>query len=153
MKSFRLLIVLVSAAGALTLAAANAASQTPGYGASLLPASDSTTYQSAGESGSLQATLNQFDSALAAHDVEMLQAVGIKHVSAKRWQKFFKDNPRATVTDHCEASGLFISGDTANWTCLETATIIYEEKPRAFVHVIRFTFAKTNGEWMIADRR
>jgi len=128
-------------------------SQTPGFGEKLLPASESTTYQLAEEIGSVQATLEAFDSALAAHDVERLQAVGIKKVSAKGWQKFFKENPQATVTDRCSLSELFISGDTASWTCTETATIIYEAKPRAFDHVIRFTFAKTNGTWMIADRR
>ena len=141
-KSFGLILALVSAAGLLAMAAPNAFAQASGYTVKLLSASESATYQLAEEAVPVRSALNQFDSALAMHDVEKLQAVGIKRVSAKGWQKFFKDNPRATVTDYCPVSELFISDDTANWTCTETATVISEGKPRPFVHVIRFTFAK-----------
>ena len=153
MKSFRLILALVSAAGLLAMTAPGAFAQASGYSVRLVSASESATYELTEEAVPVQLTLMEFDSALAMHDVEKLQAVGIKRVSAKGWQKFFRENPRATVTDHCPASELFISDDTANWTCTETATIISEGKPRSFVHVIRFTFAKRDGTWMIADRR
>jgi hypothetical protein len=153
MRSFGLILALVSATGSLVMAAPNAFAQASGYSANLLSASESTRYQLAEEAVPVRAALNQFDSALAMHDVEKLQAAGIKQVSAKGWERFFKNNPRATVTDHCPVSQLFISDDTASWTCTETATVISEGRPRSFVNVIRFTFARRNGTWMIADRR
>jgi len=146
-------ILAVSAAGSLAMAVPNAFSQSSAYSVNLVPASESVAYQPAEEAVPVQAALNQFDSALAKHDVEKLRASGINAVTAKGWQKFFRDNPRATVTDHCPISELLISDETANWTCTETATVISEGKPRAFAHVIRFTFAKRNGMWMIVDRR
>lgn len=105
------------------------------------------------EAALVQAALDHFDFALASHDIGELQAVGIKPVLAKRWQKFFTNNPRANVTDNCPASTLFISGDTATWNCIEMATIISEGKPVQFTHLIRFSFANRNGVWMISDRR
>ncbi len=101
----------------------------------------------------MRSALNQFDNALALHDVDLLESAGVKRADAKRWQKFFKDNPHATVTDQCPDSDLLISDNTATWTCTETATILSEGKPRAFAHVIRFTFARNNGIWTVADRR
>jgi hypothetical protein len=153
MKSFGLILAVVSAAGTLTMTASKALPQTPRYGESLVSERRTATYQHADEITLVQAKLNEFDSALAAHDVGGLQAIGIKRVTAKRWLQFFKDNPRATVTDQCLLADLSISGNAASWTCTETATIISEEKPKAFVHLIRFMFAKTGGEWTIADRR
>lgn len=153
MRSLGWNVALVLAAGLAAMAPAKAFSQTPAYGESLLPASEPVTIQPTEEATTVQAALREFDSALAAHDVVKMQAVGIKRVTAKGWQKFFKDNPRATVTDRCLNSDLYIADSTASWTCTETATIISEGKPRAFVNVIRFTFSKTNGRWMIADRR
>jgi hypothetical protein len=105
------------------------------------------------EAVQVQATLNRFDSALALHDIGQLQAEGVNAGSAKRWNHFFKDNPRAEVTDKCPASDLLIAGDTAVWKCTETATVISEGKPLPFEKVIRFTFTKTNGAWTISDRR
>jgi len=153
MKPLGLLLSLVSAAGLLIWTIPSAISQTPAYGERLVSAPGTPTYRLTEEILSVQAALSQFDTALALHDVGGLQAIGIKRVSAKRWQQFFKDNPSATVTDRCVLSELSISNGTANWTCMETATIISEDKPKAFVHEIRFVFAKTDGRWMILDRR
>ncbi len=153
MQSFAWIPALISIAGQLAMAAPNAFSQSPAYGANLASASEPATYQPAEEAVQVQAALNQFDSALDAHDVGKLRAAGIKAVTAKRWQSFFRNNPRATITDRCPVSDLFISDGTASWTCSETTTVISEGKPRAFVYVIRFTFAKTNGVWMIEGRR
>ncbi|MDR3752353.1 MAG: hypothetical protein P4K78_00790 [Terracidiphilus sp.] len=153
MRLFGWILALVSIAGPLALAAPNAFSQSSAFGVNLVSVPESATYQPAEEAVEVQATLNQFDSALDAHDVGRLRAAGIKAVTAKRWQSFFRDNPRATVTDRCPVSELFISDSTASWTCSETITVISEGKPRAFVYVIRFKFAKTNGAWMIEDRR
>jgi len=153
MKSFGLVLSLVSAVGAVAMAAPITFAQASGQGQNWLSASETVTYQPAQEAARVQETLSQFDSALAMHDVGGLQAAGIKRVNARRWQRFFKDNPRATVTDQCPVTALFISDDAASWTCTETSTIISEGKPRSFVHVIRFTFAKSDGEWTIADRR
>jgi ketosteroid isomerase-like protein len=101
----------------------------------------------------VQDALNRFDTALAAHDVQQLLAAGIEPASVKGWQRFFKDNPRATVTDSCSGSDLSISGDTANWSCKETSTIVSDGRPVQYAHNIRFTFTRKNGEWTIADRR
>lgn len=153
MKPAGLILAIVSGVGLLAMATPSALSQSSGYGASSFSAFDSSIYQPAAvETLPVQAALNQFDYALAMHDIAMLQASGVKRRNAKRWQKFFKDNPRATVTDQCPVSALFISDNKASWTCMETATIISEGKPRAFQHVIHFTFARNNGTWLVADR-
>jgi hypothetical protein len=105
------------------------------------------------EAATVQATLNQFDSAVASRDMGQLQAVGIKPGIAKNWQKFFKSNPAATVSDDCPASTLVIFSDTAVWSCIETVTVISEGKPVPFALGVRFSFVKKNGAWTIADRR
>lgn len=102
--------------------------------------------------GSVEAALSQFDYALAMHDVGMLQVAGVNTASAKLWDKFFSENPLATVTDDCPVSELFVSEDAATWTCTETVTIISAGRPRAFYHVIRFRFGRTRGIWKVADR-
>ena len=120
----------------------------------LLPApSPSPSHHASDEAGTVQATLNQFDSALATHDVSLLQAVGIQPSRAKGWQKFFRNNPDASVTDDCPANSLYITGDTASWDCVETATVTSEGKPVSFTKLIRFTFVRTSGVWTISDRR
>lgn len=86
------------------------------------------------------------------HDVGMLQVAGVNSASAKLWDKFFSENPLATVTDDCPLSELFVSEDTATWTCTETVTIISAGRPRAFDHAIRFRFGRTKGIWKVADR-
>lgn len=102
--------------------------------------------------GSVEAALNQFDYALAMHDVGMLQVAGVNNASAKLWDKFFSENPLATVTDDCPVSELLVSEDTATWTCTETVTILSAGKQRAFYHVIRFRFGRNKGMWKVAER-
>lgn len=153
MKSAGLILTFISGFGLFAMSVPNTLSQTPGRGESLLSASDVVTYQPTEEAMPVRSALNQFDNALALHDVDLLESAGVKRADAKRWQKFFKDNPHATVTDQCPDSDLLISDNTATWTCTETATILSEGKPRAFAHVIRFTFARNNGIWTVADRR
>lgn len=148
-----MLVVLVAAVGLFGMATANSFAQSPVGGESWLSTSDSAAYHATADATSVRATLDQFDSALALHDVAMLQAVGVKRGSAKGWQRFFKDNPEATVTDDCPASDLFISDGVANWTCIEKVTILSDGRPRAFLHTIRFTFAKRGGTWLVAKRR
>lgn len=148
-----MLLVLVSAAGAFLMTASSSFGQSTMGGESWLSRSESVAYQPTAEAFSVRATLDQFDSALAIHDVEGLRAVGVERASAKGWRRFFRNNPSATVTDECPVSDLSISGGIANWTCMETVTILSEGKPRSFPHTIRFTFAKRNGTWMVADRR
>lgn len=145
MKSITLLLALAAATGSYALAA-------PGAFAN--PSTDSgTAPQTAYQPELVQAALNQFDSALALRDIGQLQAAGVQPISLRRWQKFFKNNPTARVTDNCPASSLIITGDTANWSCTETATVLSEGKPLPFVYIIRFTFIRKNGAWMVSDRR
>ena len=153
MNSTRWFLAMLSGVGLLAMAAPKTLSQTPAHGESLFSASESAMYQPAQKAVSVQAALDQFDNALALRDVGRLQAAGVNPADAKRWRRFFRDNPRATVTDLCPVPYLLISEDTASWTCTETATIISEGKPRSFAHVIRFTFARDNGTWTVADRR
>ena len=148
-----MLVVVVLAVGLLVVGAANSFAQSPVGGESWLSQPEPTVYRPTADAFSVRATLDQFESGLALHDVGMLEAVGVKRVSAKGWRRFFRNNPEAKVTDNCPASDLWISGDTANWTCTETVTIISERKPRSFLHIIHFTFAKRNGSWMVAKRR
>jgi hypothetical protein len=112
----------------------------------------SAAWQPTEQAATVQDALFQFDAAVASHDVALLQAAGIKPGSARGWQKFFKNNPDATVTDDCPASGLAMYNDTAVWNCTETVTVISEGKPVPFALGIRFTFARRNGAWTIADR-
>lgn len=105
------------------------------------------------ESTHVQQTIDRFNSALASHDVQQLQAAGIEPVSVKGWQRFFHDNPRATITDSCPSSELIISGDTASWNCIERSTIINDGKPVPYMRLIHFTFTKTSSGWLIADRK
>lgn len=116
-------------------------------------APEPAVYQPVQEAVPVQAVLKRFDHGLALHDVGLLQAAGVNRSDAKRWREFFRQNPQATVTDECPISGLYISEESASWTCTETATIISEGRPRSFVHVIRFAFAKANGAWSVAYRR
>jgi hypothetical protein len=149
MKSLGFFLALVTTAGLAAAAAPSALAQKAVYPAAPVAAA----WQPAEQAASVQAALYQFDAAVASHDVGLLQAAGIKPGSARGWQKFFKNNPEATVTDNCPASGLMMFGDTAVWSCTETVTVISEGKPVPFALGIRFTFAKRNGAWLIADRR
>ena len=151
MKSLSSFLAVIAAAALLALAAPPSWSQASNF---VSPLGDSSvTVPTAGEAALVQARLNQFNSALASHNVVQLQAVGVKPVSAKRWQKFFKDNPAAHITDRCPVAALTISGDAAAWDCTETATIVSDGKPLSFVHIIHFSFSKQDGIWMIADRK
>jgi hypothetical protein len=152
MKSFQFLLSL-AAVGLLAVSTSAVRSQSPQDDASQQAASISPACQLVNEALNVQLALNRFDTALASHDVQQLLAVGVEPSSAKGWQRFFRDNPRATVTDTCSGSDLSISGDTANWSCKETSTIVSEGKPVQYAHNIRFTFQRKNGEWTIADRR
>jgi len=93
MKSFGLVLSLVSAVGAVAMAAPITFAQASGQGQNWLSASETVTYQPAQEAARVQETLSQFDSALAMHDVGGLQAAGIKRVNARRWQRFSKTIP------------------------------------------------------------
>jgi hypothetical protein len=157
MKPFRFLHTLAAAAAVLAIAAPSAFSQGPEnnpannkdqQAAITLPAC-----QLVNDALQVQDALNRFDTALASRDVQQLLASGIEPQSVKGWQRFFKDNPRATVTDRCSGDDLSISGNTANWSCTETSIIVSEGKPVQYAHNIKFTFTRKNGEWMISDRR
>ncbi|HUH64595.1 MAG TPA: hypothetical protein VLZ50_16425 [Terracidiphilus sp.] len=148
MKSLRILLALVTTA-CLTAVAPSTPAQKAAYPAAPV----SAAYQPTEQAATVQDALNQFDVAVASHDVALLQAAGIKPGRARGWQKFFKNNPEATVTDDCPASGLMMFDDTAVWTCTETVTLVSEGKPVPFNLGIRFTFARRNGAWTIADRR
>jgi len=146
-------IVVVSTVCLFLMAAANSFAQSPVGGEGWLSRSESAAYQPTAEALSVRATLDQFDSALALHDAAGLRAVGVNRGRAKLWRRFFRNNPEATVTDDCPVSELAISHKRASWRCMETVTIISENKPRTFLHTIQFTFAKRGGTWMVAKRR
>jgi len=156
MRYIRVFPVLIAATGILSIALPSAFAQFPMFSGvsatsavSAAPAPD----RSQEEAVSVQAALNQFGNAVASHDVRLLQAAGIKPAPAKGWQRFFKDNPEASISDDCQPSELVISGDTAHWYCTETATIVTERKQVSCSKVIHFTFTKSSGAWVISDRR
>lgn len=105
------------------------------------------------EATGVQEVLDRFDSGLAAHDIQQLQAVGIEAVSAKGWQRFFKSNPEAKVTDDCPVTSLFIAGDKALWNCMETSTLNSAGKQVQYAHLIQFSFIKTSSGWLISERK
>jgi len=150
MKSFRFFFALISAAGLAAMAVPGAWGQKAAYPAA---APMAAAYQPTEQAATVQDALNQFDVAVASHDVGLLQAAGIQPGRARGWQKFFKSNPEATVTDDCPASGLMMFNDSAVWTCTETVTVVSEGKLVPFALGIRFTFARRNGAWVVADRR
>jgi hypothetical protein len=151
MKSLASFLALFAAAALLAIAAPCSWSQTANFVSSGMDSS--VAPPAVGEVALVKAKLDQFNSALASHNITELQAAGVKPVNAKRWLKFFKDNPAAHITDRCSVGALVISGDAATWDCTETATILSQGKPLSFVHVIHFTFSKQDGIWMIADRK
>jgi hypothetical protein len=153
MRSLRSLSTLAAATAIIAIAVPNAVTQASRLNEISAAAVASAAYPSQQDAAPVQAALNQFDSAIASHNVGLLLAVGIQPARARGWQKFFRENPEASVRDDCPQSALAISGDTANWYCTETATIVSERRPVSFQKVIRFTFTRSSGVWMISDRR
>jgi len=153
MKSFRMVFALAAAAGLMAAAAPNGFAQSPASNLTPAAARMIAACQVVSEASLVQDTLDRFDSGLAAHDVQQLQAAGIEPVSAKGWQKFFKSNPDATVTDDCPVTSLFIGGDKALWNCMETSTIKSSGKPVQYARMVQFTFIKTSGGWLISERK
>ncbi len=98
----------------------------------------------------LQAVVNNFNAALAAHDVGKMHAVwaGMTPQVEKKWQGFFKNFPKARVSENCPAGSLNVSGSSATWSC--TITTLIPGAP-ARPQDIRFTLSKKNDAWVIAD--
>jgi hypothetical protein len=153
MKFLGFSLTLAATAATLALAVPAARAQNADGNANQQAIAASPNCELVNQALEVQAAVSRFDSALASRDVQQLLASGIEPQSVKGWQRFFKDNPRATVIDRCSGTDLSISGDTANWSCTETSTIESEGKPVQFAHNIRFTFTRKNGEWTISDRR
>jgi hypothetical protein len=161
MKSVRFFLALMATAATLavtfTLAVPSAQAQGPENTAGnsseqqaiVIPPS----CQLVNEALQVQDAINRFNNALASRDTQQLLASGIEPASVKGWQRFFRDNPRATVTDRCSGNDLSIAGDTANWSCSEMSTIVSDGRPVQYAHNIRFTFTRKNGSWSISDRR
>ena len=159
MKSLNVIFAIVAAAAITAgaqertlIASTSGPSNGPEIGGNT-PAVIPIPCQVSSDATMVQERLLQFDSALASHDLNQLEATGIQPVSLKRWQKFFKDNPDATVTDRCPIASLFIMDDNASWNCIETTTIGTGKKQTGSEHMIHFAFARKNGAWMISDRR
>ncbi|MGB6688123.1 MAG: protein kinase [Terracidiphilus sp.] len=101
----------------------------------------------------IRAVVNNFNSALSAHNVGGMQASwpGMRPQDAKKWQGLFKNTPGIKVVDSCPASALNISGETATWGCSVNLTIPGNSPlpPQG----IRFSLTKKNGTWAIEDWR
>jgi len=149
MKSIAKVFAIAAIIGSLAAAAA-AQGSANGPGKPVVP----VAWQPADEAASVQVTLNRFVAALAAHDVQQLQAVGVDPAELKHWQKFFREVPDARVTDDCPAPALFLSRyGAAIWNCTETTTLGTGRKTTPFVHPIQFRFARRNGDWTVAERK
>jgi hypothetical protein len=153
MKSSRWFLALITAAGSFAAVGPHVFAQAANDETASAAARMIAACQVVTEATRVQEALDRFDSALAAHDADQLQAAGIEPVSVKSWQRFFKSNPNAKVTDSCPVTTLFIGGNTAIWNCTETSTISSGGKPVQYAHLIQFTFTKKDGAWMISDRK
>jgi hypothetical protein len=151
MKGFGLFLT-VAAVGSLAVSTTGVMAQSVNASEERASARITAACEVVAEATRVQEALDRFDSALAAHDVDQLQAAGVEPVSAKGWQRFFRSNPEAQVTDSCPVTSLFIGGDRAMWNCMETSTISSSGKPMQYARLIQFTFTKKNGEWVISDR-
>jgi eukaryotic-like serine/threonine-protein kinase len=107
------------------------------------------------ETALVEATVEKFNAALAAHNVAAMHALWpeMNRGQEKGFQSFFKSNPSAKISDSCAPSSLSISGESANWACNESTTIMAGGRPTTSEHSIRFAFKKTGGGWIITDRR
>lgn len=107
------------------------------------------------ESALVRAALEKFNAALAAHNVAQMQAIWptMKPQQAKGFQNFFKSNRSAKMSDSCASSSLTISGNSADWVCNETTTIISGGRPMSSEHSIHFKFRKTDSGWVVAERQ
>jgi hypothetical protein len=110
------------------------------------------TPQPVDQTALLQAVINNFNAALAAHDVGRMRSewAGMTPQVEKKWQSFFKSLPKARVSESCPAGALNVSGDSATWSC--TITTLIPGAP-AQPQGIRFTLAKRNDAWVITDWR
>lgn len=106
------------------------------------------------ESALIRQVLGNFKAAYNAHDMGRMRGVwtGMSKSQARGLENFFKGNSGAKVEDDCPASSLSITGDSAQWACKETTTLIVSGRPLSSAHDIRFSFAKKNGTWSIAER-
>jgi serine/threonine-protein kinase len=111
--------------------------------------------QAVDEASLVKATVNGFEAAYNAHDMARIRAVwtGMSSSQERGLQNFFKGNPGSKVQDSCPASSLNISGESAQWACNETTTLIIGGRPLVSSHEIRFSFVKKNGGWFISERR
>lgn len=107
------------------------------------------------EASLVRAAVEKFNAALGAHNVNAMKAIwpSMKSGQEKGFQNFFKSNPGAKMSDSCTPFSLTISGNSATWVCNETTTITANGRPNTSEHSIRFSFKKTNGGWIIEDRR
>ena len=98
----------------------------------------------------IASVVNNFSAALAGHDVSQMQAAWptMTGQDVKKWQNFFKSNPKAKITESCPAGALAISGDSASWSCTVT-TMIPGSSPQP-PQRLRFTLAKRNGTWVVS---
>jgi serine/threonine-protein kinase len=111
----------------------------------------STPAKPVDETPLIQAVLNNFNAALSARDVTRMQAIwpNMPADRAKGYRDEFKDlSKKAKVSDDCQASSLSISGDSANWPCVEN-TVTPGEKPQSWR--MQITFTKKNGAWIISS--
>ncbi|MGB7191367.1 MAG: hypothetical protein WBD10_14595, partial [Acidobacteriaceae bacterium] len=102
----------------------------------------------------LQQVLNNFKAAYNAHDMARMRGVwtGMSKSQAHGLENFFKGNSGAKVQDDCPASSLSVTGESAQWACKETTTLVVSGRPLSSSHDIRFSFAKRNGTWSITER-
>lgn len=111
--------------------------------------------QTVDEASLVQEAINSFKSAYNAHDMARMRAAwtGISSQQERGLQNFFKGNPGAKVQENCSASSLNISGESAQWACNETTTLVVSGRPLISSHDITFSFVKKNGGWSISERK
>ena len=102
----------------------------------------------------IRAALTSFYAAFNAHDVGKMRAIwtGMSAKDSKQFEQTFKEVPSMKITYNCPASGLSVSGDTADWVCSETTSYVSDGKPASTTRQEKFQLAKTGTGWTITDR-
>jgi serine/threonine protein kinase len=118
------------------------------------PVSGDSSQHPTDESALIRAAVNRYQSAYNRHDLDGIRAAWPSFSSRdeKALRGSFKDHPEMRVNIECPSSPPNISGDTAQWNCKQTTTVMSSGRLLPNSSTAGFTFSKRNGNWVISSR-